>query len=66
MEYINKRKEMEKDEEEKFQRENERRKVKGIKLLEKGEKVEETSAPDDLYLDETGRILANFIAASVG
>ena len=60
------RKEMEKDEEEKFQRENERRKVKGIKLLEKGEKVEETSAPDDLYLDETGRILANFIAASVG
>ncbi len=60
------KKEKEKDEEEKFQRENERRKEKGIKLLEKGEKVEKSSAPDDLYLDETGRVLANLIAVSVG
>ncbi len=60
------KKEKEKDEEEKFQRENERRKAKGIKLLEKGEKVEKSSAPDDLYLDETGRVLANLIAISVG
>lgn len=54
--------EMEKEEEEKFRRENERRKAKGIKLLEKGEKMEESSAPDDLYLDETGRVLADLIA----
>lgn len=60
------KKEMEKEEEEKFQRENERRKIKGIKLLEKGEKVEKSSAPDDLYLDETGRVLADLIAVSVG
>lgn len=60
------KKEKEKDEEEKFQRENERRKAKGIKLLEKGEKVEKSSAPDDLYLEETGRVLANLIAVSVG
>jgi len=60
------KKEMAKDEEEKFQRENERRKVKGIKLLEKGEKVSESSAPDDLYLDETGRVLADLIALTVG
>ena len=54
--------EMEKEEEEKFRRENERRKAKGINLLEKGEKVEKSSPPDDLYLDETGRVLANLIA----
>ncbi len=60
------KKEMVKEEEEKFQRENERRKVKGIKLLEKGEKVSESSAPDDLYLDETGRVLADLIALTVG
>jgi carboxyl-terminal processing protease len=60
------KKEKKKEEEEKFQRENERRKAKGIKLLQKGEKVEKSSAPDDLYLDETGRVLANLIAVSVG
>ena len=60
------KKEKEKDDEEKFQRENERRKEQGIKLLEKGEKVDKSSAPHDLYLDETGKVLANLIAVSVG
>jgi carboxyl-terminal processing protease len=60
------KKEMEEEEEEKFQRENARRKVKGIELLEKGEKAEESFAPDDLYLDETARVLADLIALSIG
>ncbi|RPI71087.1 MAG: tail-specific protease, partial [Ignavibacteriales bacterium] len=60
------RKEMEKEEEEKFRRENERRKVKGIKLLDKGEEIKDSSAPEDLYLDETARILADLVAMSVG
>src|SRR5690606_5913105 len=60
------RKEMEKDEEEKFRRENERRKVKGIELLDKGEEIKDSPAPDDLYLDETARILADLVAMTVG
>ncbi|MDO8549738.1 MAG: carboxy terminal-processing peptidase [Ignavibacteria bacterium] len=60
------KKEMEKEEEEKFQRENERRKVKGIELLNKGEEIKESSAPDDLYLDESAKILADLIVLSIG
>lgn len=60
------RNEMEKEEEEKFQRENERRKLKGIKLLDKGEEISKSSAPDDLYLEESARILADLIALTVG
>jgi carboxyl-terminal processing protease len=60
------RKEKEKSEEQKFQRENERRKVKGIKLLDKGEKSEDSSAPDDLYLEESARVLADLINITVG
>ncbi len=58
--------EMAKQDEEKFQRENERRKIKGIKLLNKGEEVKESSAPKDLYLDESAKVLADLIALSVG
>ncbi|OGU72247.1 MAG: tail-specific protease [Ignavibacteria bacterium RBG_16_34_14] len=60
------KKEMEKEEEEKFQRENERRKTKGIKLLNKGEEIKESSAPEDLYLDESARVLADLIVLSIG
>ncbi|HSP88823.1 MAG TPA: carboxy terminal-processing peptidase, partial [Ignavibacteriaceae bacterium] len=60
------KKEMEQEEEEKFQRENERRKVKGIQLLNKGEEIKESSAPDDLYLDESARVLADLIVLSIG
>jgi len=60
------RKEMKEEEEEKFRRENERRKVKGIKLLDKGEEIKESSAPDDLYLEESARILADLVAMTVG
>ncbi len=60
------KKEMEKEEEEKFQRENERRKIKGIKLLNKGEEIKESSAPEDLYLDESARVLADLIVLSIG
>src|SRR5690606_23520013 len=60
------RKEMKEEEEEKFRRENERRKVKGIKLLDKGEERKESSAPDDLYLEESARILADLVAMTVG
>ncbi len=60
------RKKMQEEEDLKFKRENERRKIKGIKLLDKGEDVKESSAPDDLYLDESARVLADLIAMSVG
>jgi len=60
------KKEMEKEEEEKFQRENERRKIKGIKLLNKDEEIKESSAPEDLYLDESAKVLADLIALSIG
>ena len=60
------RREMEKEEEEKFERENERRKIKGIKLLDKGEEIGESSAPDDLYLEESAKILADLIAMTIG
>ena len=60
------RREMEKEEEEKFERENERRKIKGIKLLDKGEEIDESSAPDDLYLEESAKILADLIAMTIG
>ena len=60
------KKEMEKEEKKKFQRENERRKVKGIELLNKVEEIKESSAPDDLYLDESARILADLIVLSIG
>lgn len=60
------RKEKEESEKMKFERENERRKEKGIKLLEMGEQSEDTSAPDDLFLEESARILADLITFTVG
>jgi carboxyl-terminal processing protease len=60
------KKEKEDEEEKEFQRENERRKVKGLKLLEKGEKPTEEIKPDDLYLEEGAHILADLIHMTIG
>ncbi len=57
------RKEEQKEiEQKKFDRENERRKSLGLKLLPKGEKPTNDNTPkDDPELDETGHILADYI-----
>ncbi len=56
------KKEQDELEQQKFERENEIRKSKGLKLLQKGEvpKVDDTSK-DDPLLDETGHIMADYI-----
>jgi carboxyl-terminal processing protease len=61
------KKEKEDREEREFQRENERRKIKGLKLLEKGEtptKNEEENL--DPFLNECAQILADLIKITVG
>jgi carboxyl-terminal processing protease len=60
-------KEKEEREEKEFQRENERRKIKGLKLLEKGETPAEDEEEDvDPFLNESAQILADLIQISVG
>jgi len=60
------KKEKEDLEENRFQRENERRKIKGIKLLDKGEKIPPADEKDDFLLNEAGHILIDLIKLSVG
>ncbi len=60
-------KEKEDKEEKEFQRENERRKIKGLKLLEKGETPPEDEEDDsDIFLNETALIITDMIRLSSG
>jgi carboxyl-terminal processing protease len=60
-------KEKEDREEREFQRENERRKSKGLKLLEKGETPAENEEENvDPFLNESAQILADLIKITVG
>ncbi len=56
--------EKEADEEKEFQRENERRQVKGLKLLDKGEVPEKKDEEDDIYLTETALMVSDMINLS--
>jgi carboxyl-terminal processing protease len=61
------RKEKEEREEKRFQRENERRKIKGLKLLDKGETPpEDEKINNDPFLNESAHIIADFISLSIG
>jgi len=61
------RKEKEEREERTFQRENERRKMKGLKLLVKGETPPESETDEvDPYIEESARVIADLIKLSVG
>ena len=51
----------EEDDEKEFQRENERRKLKGLKLLEKGEVPEKAAEENDIFLTETAMIVTDMI-----
>ncbi|RLC50086.1 MAG: tail-specific protease [Candidatus Cloacimonadota bacterium] len=60
-------KEKEEKEEKEFQRENERRKIKGLKLLEKGETPPEDEEDDsDFLINETALIITDMIRLSSG
>lgn len=60
-------KEKEEKEEKEFQRENERRKIKGLKLLEKGETPPEDEEDDyDIFINETALIITDMIRLSSG
>lgn len=56
--------ERDKQEEERFAKNNERRVARGLKPLKKGEKAPENEKSPDALLDETTRVLADFIAIS--
>ncbi|MGA7721739.1 MAG: carboxy terminal-processing peptidase [Ignavibacteriaceae bacterium] len=57
------KKEHDEEEQKRFERENERRKNSGLKLLQKGETPPaDEEQKDDPLLDETGHILADYIA----
>lgn len=60
------RKQKEADEERKFQRENELRKKKGLKLLDKGEIPEDKLDNTDYILNESAKILSDYIMLSIG
>ncbi len=61
------RKEKEEREEKRFQRENERRIIKGLKLLDKGETPpEDEKINTDPFLNESAHIIADFISLSIG
>jgi carboxyl-terminal processing protease len=61
------RKEKEEREEKRFQRENERRKLKGLKLLDKGETPPEDEKINiDPLINESAHIVADFISLSIG
>jgi carboxyl-terminal processing protease len=55
------KKKKEADEAKEFQRENERRKSKGLKLLEKGEVPEKSDDEADIFLTETAMIVTDMI-----
>ncbi len=55
------RREKQQSEDRKFERENELRKVKGLKLLEKGEVSTNGNQDKDFLLKESAKILADFI-----
>ncbi|MFZ0454331.1 MAG: carboxy terminal-processing peptidase [Ignavibacteriaceae bacterium] len=59
------KKEKEEEDNKRFERENDRRKHKGLKLLQKGEKPT-TKEDTDPYLEETGHVLADLIKLSIG
>ena len=56
--------EKEANEEKEFQRENERRQAKGLKLLDKGEVPEKEEKTDDIFLNETAMIVTDMIGLS--
>jgi carboxyl-terminal processing protease len=57
------KKEHDEEEQKRFERENERRKDSGLKLLQKGETPpSDEEQKDDPLLDETGHILADYIS----
>ena len=56
--------EKEADEEKEFQRENERRQIKGLKLLDKDEVPEKKDEKDDIFLTETAMIVSDMISLS--
>uniref|UniRef100_A0A832CVD0 Tail-specific protease n=1 Tax=Ignavibacterium album TaxID=591197 RepID=A0A832CVD0_9BACT len=60
------RKQKEADEERKFQRENELRKKKGLKLLDKGEIPDEKLDNTDYILNESAKILSDYIMLTIG
>jgi carboxyl-terminal processing protease len=60
------KKKKEADEEIEFQRENERRQKKGLKLLDKGEVPDEKEEEEDIFLTETAMILTDMIDLSDG
>jgi carboxyl-terminal processing protease len=60
------RKEKEESEQRKFERENELRKAKGLKLLEKGEVVSNENGENDFLLKESSAILADLILQKIG
>ena len=60
------RKEKEESEQRKFERENELRKAKGLKLLEKGEVSSNETGDNDFLLKESAAILADIILQKSG
>lgn len=58
------KKKKEADDEKAFQRENERRQRKGLKLLEKGEVPEKSDEENDIFLTETALIVTDLINLS--
>ena len=54
------------DDEKEFQRENEKRKLKGLKLLEKGEVPEKSDEENDIFLTETAMIVTDMISLPEG
>ena len=60
---VRKQKKEEKDDKE-FQRENEIRQRKGLKLLEKGETPDKSVEDDDFFLTETARIVSDIVKLS--
>jgi len=54
------------DDEKEFQRENERRKLKGLNLLEKGEVPEKSDEENDIFLTETAMIVTDMISLPEG
>ncbi|MDR3666306.1 MAG: carboxy terminal-processing peptidase [Ignavibacteriaceae bacterium] len=53
-------------EEKRFLRENERRKLKGLKLLQKGETAKEESDKNDPLLDESAHVVADLLRLEIG
>jgi carboxyl-terminal processing protease len=54
------------DDEKEFQRENERRQTKGLKLLEKGEVPEKLEDEDDIFITESAMIISDMINLTGG